>query len=133
MEFFTFKITCQEDIDFTSLMILGLEQVKRHYKPEDQVLTYDEKSKDIDFFGIVNNAATIWSEGFLEKLKNIVAGNEDSILMTKRELDFIKYTTSLYFDYVGDNLGVYGKINIEEKFDIIENKQRSKNILKIVK
>lgn len=133
MELYRFEVISQEDKDFVALMVLGLEKIKEHYKPESETLEYDKETKDLDFFGIINNAATIWSEKFLLELKDLVVGNHNILLMSEREFQFIKYTTEVYLDYVGENIGKYGKINTIEKFKYIENKQRSKNILKIVK
>lgn len=133
MEFYKFEVKNQDDIDFVSLMVLGLDKIKEHYKPEDNTLNYDKETKELDFFGIINNAATLWSEDFLIKLKNILVGNDTVLFMTEREIELIQYTTEIYLDYLGDNIGKYGKINITEKFQYIKNKQRSKNILKIVK
>lgn len=132
MELYTFKVNDQEDVDFVGLMALGLEQIKEHYKPENDSLIFDEES-DLDYFGIINSAATIWSERFLMDLKDVAVGNKDVLSMTEKEMEFIQYTTKVYLSFVGDKIGKYGMINIDEKFKYIENKNKSKHFLKIVK
>lgn len=133
MEFYKVEIKNQEDVDFVSLMIISLDSIKKHYTPENDYIKYDKETKDLDLFGMVTNAATCWSDNFLINLKELAAGHLKEILITEREFHYIKYITEAYFDYVGDNLGRYSKIDIVGKFKSVENKSKSKNILKIVK